>query len=219
MVLLQLACDNLFLMDFGTFLTALRGQRMLTQEQLAFAAGISTGNYRRIESLATSDIRRSTATAILGALERARPLTKQEMDEFLRHTGLTEFAAMSQRVVDAQLQHLRPALSAVSRSLSDLNDPSVVAAHQALDHLIQTVGVAASLSLITSLQQAVGMAENIRAVHQTAGVQPPTPEREFDVVHPPIQRDGYVETPVITYGVPLPKPIKDAPPQQKKRSS
>ncbi|NUQ53422.1 MAG: hypothetical protein HUU19_12090 [Phycisphaerales bacterium] len=198
---------------------------MLTQDQLAFAAGISTGNYRRIESLKSSDVRRTTAMAILGALERVRPLTREELAEFLRFTGLTEFAAVSHRVADAQMERMRPAMAAVARSLANLNDPAVVEVHQALDALIQRVGVLASMQIISAVRTALSQAESITVINKAAGlpiadVPEPIPEtpREFDVVHPPVVKDGYVEQKITTYEAPPPAPPAAAA-QRKKRSS
>lgn len=94
-------CGYSFAMHFGSLVRKLRGERGMSQERLAVAAGLSAATVNRLER-SESGPHRSTATAILVALEgggRTR-LTEEERAAFLHASGLEHLVASLQGSFD-----------------------------------------------------------------------------------------------------------------------
>lgn len=193
-------------MHFGELVRHLRKQRRMTQTELAALAGIAVATVNRIEQ-ATEPPFRSTATALLGALERGgrSPLQEVERTEYLRLAKMEHL-----------LNGLQPTFDTIPlRAFTAGLSPDAARVYWAVADLLDRVGPASLLQMLQAAASLAGVA-----------LEPPVPGdsggSSVRVVKPPVQRDGYVEQEIVEYGpadAPPAEKEEPASPKKKRRSS
>lgn len=189
--------------DRGILLATLRRTRGFSQESLAQAAGVSRNPIAVVEANPTASIRRSTLELICAALEKARPFTDEEREDFLRAFGLVGASRAAQRAMAAV-----PALTPSARQSPANSINAMAAASQAahdetyarFERLRHRYGSLMLSKVLDAIEILLPMAA-------IASKEDPT----VRVVSPPVQRDGYTEQVITEYEQPKRQPpVKSA---------
>lgn len=146
-------------MHFGQLLKALYEARGFTQGSLARASGLSEATVYRGVASDRCPWRRTAAIDVLGALERAAPLTRNERENYLQLAGLEALAKQAEPIARAALDEtarVKQAVAGASAASFLDTSPAERRVYAAVDQLIAALGAE---ELLTVLESAARLAK------------------------------------------------------------
>lgn len=159
-------------MTFGEMLKTLRTGRGMTQSGLADRAGVSDFTVYTAEGALKCPWKRTTALAVLDALNAAAPLTPAELAAWYRATGMEPLARQAERVASSNAAATKAAqadAATATTAYSTAADVDATTAHQWVQRLLEEAGATRTLAALEALAAswAIGLPPRVRPAHMT----------------------------------------------------
>lgn len=202
----RLTASTSLVENCGSLLRRLRESRRLSLERLGRNSSTTGWTIGRQERASKLLIRRSTAIALLNALEEAEPLSDDDRGMFVQHFNLKGFVDTAKRMMDAPGMRLAMRIAAVLKDLPPAEALAVrwaaeLADDVGVDRLLEALQGMAAIAGVRLSNQRVVEAETAEVARRAGGSGPRM------LVKPPRIEDG-VE---VQEFVPISKPKPKAP--------